>query len=359
MEKDNLNKKLNKKLFNVVDKFISGEKIISVQPYGEGHINHTYIVTTDKKRYILQTINDYVFPDVDGLMNNICGVTEHIAKKGAETLAIMHTKDGKSYVRDGEPYRLFAFNENTISLQTISDERVFKNIGYAFGTFQNQLADYDATTLVEVIPDFHNTPKRFENFVKVLNADAYDRAKLCKNEIQFVLDRKRTLNKVTEGIKDGSIPLRVTHNDTKINNILVDAITGAARAVVDLDTVMPGSLLYDFGDAVRFGAATAREDEADLSVVNINLKLFKAYAEGFYSAVKETITAKEKELLAYSVYLMTFEVGMRFLTDYLDGDKYFSICYDDHNLVRAKNQLKMVKEIENNFDKMEEIVKGL
>ena len=354
-----MNKKPNKKLFSITEKFLSGEKVISIQPYGEGHINHTYIVTTDKKRYILQTINEYVFPDIDGLMNNICSVTEHLDGKGAETLSIIHTKDGRSYVRDGEPYRLFAFNENTITLQTISDERVFKNIGYAFGAFQNQLADFDATTLVEVIPDFHNTPKRFDNFVKALNADSCDRAKVCKNEIQFVLDRKDTLNKVTEGIKDGSIPLRVTHNDTKINNILVDAVTGAARAVVDLDTVMPGSLLYDFGDAVRFGAATAREDEADLNKVDISLRLYKAYAEGFYSAVKESITAKEKELLAYSVYLMTFEVGMRFLTDYLDGDKYFSINYEGHNLIRAKNQLKMVKEIENKFDEMEEIIKGL
>ena len=354
-----MNKALDKKLFKIVDNFSIEGKVISIQPYGEGHINHTFIVTTDKKRYILQSINDYVFPDVDGLMNNICGVTEHIKSKGAETLAIVYTKDGKKYVRDGEPYRIFEFNENTITLQTVSDARVFKNIGYAFGTFQKQLADYDATTLVEVIPDFHNTPKRFRDFEKVLKADAVGRAKLCKNEIKFILDRKDTLSKVTDGIKDGSIPLHVTHNDTKINNILVDAITGVARAVVDLDTVMPGSMLYDFGDAVRFGAATAREDESDLSKVNIDLKLFKAYAEGFYSAVKESITEKEKDLLVYSVYLMTFEVGMRFLTDYLDGDKYFNTAYEDHNLVRAKNQLKMVKEIENNFDEMSEIVNRL
>lgn len=350
---------VSQKLFNIVDQFETEGKLITIQPYGEGHINHTFLVATDKKRYILQKINEYVFPDVDGLMRNICGVTEHLKNKNIETLSMVRAKNGKYYVREGEPYRLYVFNENTVTIQSIPNARVFKNIGYAFGAFQNQLADYDATTLIEVIPDFHNTPKRFEKFEKSLKADAVGRAKFCKNEIKFILDRKDTLSKVTDGIKDGSIPLRVTHNDTKINNILVDAHTGDARAVIDLDTIMPGSLLYDFGDSIRSGAATAAEDEMDLTKVGIDLKLFKAYAEGFYDAVKENITAREKELLPYSVYLMTFEVGIRFLTDYLDGDKYFSIDYEEHNLVRARNQIQMVSEIEKNFDKMTEIIESL
>jgi len=350
---------LNNKLFKIIDKFVIEGKVLSIKPYGEGHINHTFLVTTEKKRYILQRINDYVFPDVEGLMSNICGVTGHLKAQGVETLSVVYTKSGDKYIKDGEPYRLYEFNENTVTYQSITDETVFRNIGYAFGSFQNQLSDYDAKTLVEVIPGFHDTPKRFESFLKALSSDVKNRAKTCAEEINFVMDRKETLSKITDGIKDGSIPLRVTHNDTKINNILVDAETGVARAVVDLDTIMPGSLLYDFGDSIRSGAAVAKEDETDQNKITIDLGLFKAYSEGFYSAVKASLTEREKELLPYSVYLMTIELAIRFLTDYLAGDPYFKIEYEDHNLVRARNQIKMVKEIEKNKEKMTEIVNAL
>lgn len=350
---------MNNMIFNLLDKFLIEGKILSISPYGEGHINQTYLVETDKRRYILQRINDYVFPDVEGLMGNIRGVTEHLKKKGIETLSIVYTKEGKTYLNQSVPYRVYEYIENTTTFQSIPDERVFENIGRAFGAFQNQLADFDAKTLVEVIPDFHNTPNRFIKFEDALTKDVKNRSRSCAEEIKFLFDRKDTLGKVIEGLKDGSIPLRVTHNDTKINNILMDSKTGEARAIIDLDTIMPGSMLYDFGDAIRSGAITAKEDEKDLSKIGINLNLFKAYAKGFCDALKHSITEKEKELLAYSVYLLTIEVAIRFLTDYLMGDVYFKIDYEDHNLIRAKAQIKYVKEIERNMKTMEEIVKGI
>ncbi|MBO4251925.1 MAG: aminoglycoside phosphotransferase family protein [Clostridia bacterium] len=349
----------NNKTFNLLDRFLIEGKILSIKPFGEGHINLTFLVETDKKKYILQRINDYVFSDVEGLMNNIYSVTAHLHKKGVETLPIVLTKDGKTYIYDEEPYRVYEYIDNTTTYQSIPNARIFENIGAAFGAFQNQLADYDATTLVEVIPDFHNTPKRFENLEKAISADVKHRARSCVEEIKFFFERKNTLSKVVDGLNDGSIPLRVTHNDTKINNILMDATTGEARAVIDLDTIMPGSLLYDFGDAVRFGANTAAEDERDLTKIGFDLELFKAYAKGFCGALKGSMTEKEKELLPYSVYLLTIEVAIRFLTDYLMGDVYFRIDYEDHNLIRAKSQIQFVKEIEKNMEKMSQIVKEL
>ena len=347
---------MDKALFDVINKFRIEGKAINASPYGEGHINNTYLVETDKKRYVLQKINDYVFPDVEGLMNNICGVTEHLKRKGAETLSVVCTKNGDKYLAEDGFYRVYEFIEGTITYQTIPSESIFKNIGGAFGAFQNQLSDYDAKSLVETIPDFHNTPDRVLKFVKALDADVKDRAKFCAEEIKFFSDRKDTLSKVADGLKDGSIPLRVTHNDTKINNVLIDAATGKARVVIDLDTVMPGSLLYDFGDAIRTGAATAREDEKDLDKVGIDLGLFKAYAEGFCAETKGSMTEKEKELLPYAAYLLTMENGIRFLTDYLAGDVYFHTAYGDHNLIRTRTQIKLAREIEKNMATMKKII---
>ena len=349
---------MDRHLIDILGKFAIEGEVLNIAPYGEGHINLTYLVETNKRRYILQKINDYVFPNVEGLMSNICGVTEHLKKKGKETLCVVKTKNGENYLKEG-PYRVYKYNENTVVYQTITDERVFRNIGRTFGEFQKLLSDYDARTLVEVIPNFHNTPDRFYHFEQAVNADVKGRAKDCTEEIKFVMDRKDTLDTVVKGLKDGSIPLRITHNDTKINNILVDKDTGEARAVIDLDTIMPGSLLYDFGDSIRFGAMTGREDEKDLSKISLSLDLFKAYSEGFCSALKGTMTEKEKELLPYSAYLLTIELVIRFLTDYLSGDVYFKTDYSEHNLVRTRTQIKLVKEIEKHFEEMKEIIKNL
>ncbi len=334
---------------------IEGE-VISAEKYGGGHINHTYLVTTDKKRYILQQMNDNVFPNLDGLMKNVVYVTEYLQKLGVETMRVVPTLDGKSYIKGEVSYRMYDFIEDTVTYQTVTDANVFKNSGKAFGEFQNYLSNFDASVLCEVIPHFHDTPKRFKDFTVALEKNAFDRAKDCKPEIDFILSHKDTYSKITDGLKDGSVPLRVTHNDTKLNNILMDAKTDCARAVIDLDTIMPGSMLYDFGDSIRFGASTALEDEKDLDKVSFSLELFKAYAEGFCGALKDSITEKEKELLPYSAYLMTIECGMRFLTDYLSGDTYFATKYEGHNLVRCRTQIKLASEMEASFDKMAKVI---
>ena len=352
---------MDEKLLKVLDNFNIEGKVKDVCRYGEGHINITYLVTTDKKRYILQRINDTVFPDTDGLMKNICGVTEHLKKRGIETLNVVNTKDGKTYYKGEEPYRVYDFIENTVVYQMADDVEMFKNSGAAFGEFQNYLADYDASTLTEIIPRFHDTPKRFSDFKASLKADVMGRAAECKKEIDFVLSLENTYSTAIDDLKSGALPLRVTHNDTKLNNVLIDAITKKARAVIDLDTVMPGSTLYDFGDSIRFGASTAGEAEENLDKVHFDINKFKAYAEGFCSAVKETMTEREKELLPYGSYLMTIECGMRFLADYLAGDVYFRVDKkgDKKNLIRSRTQFKLAAEMRENFGKCGKIISDI
>lgn len=340
----------------VAAKFCLQGEVTEICPYGEGHINLTLLVTTTKKRYILQKMNTRVFPDPDKLMANICGVTEHLRARGIETLNVVPTKDGKPFLKETECYRVYDFIENTVTYQTASDINVFRNSGKAFGEFQNYLAEFDASKLTETIKRFHDTPNRFENFKAALEADAFDRAKDCKEEIEFILSHENTYGIAMAGLKDGTLPLRVTHNDTKLNNILMDEKTGEARAVIDLDTIMPGSMLFDFGDSIRFGASTAAEDEKDLSKVHFDINLFKAYAEGYCGAVKDSITNREAELLPYGSYLMTIECGMRFLTDYLAGDTYFATKYEGHNLVRCRTQIRLASEMEAQFEEMKKII---
>ena len=334
---------------------LDGE-IVSIEPYGEGHINVTMLVTTTKKRYIMQKMNTKVFTDPDSLMENICGVTQHLSSKGIETLNVVPTKDGQPFLKSDACYRVYDFIENTVTYQTVTDREIFKNSGAAFGEFQNYLAEFDASKLTETIKRFHDTPKRFADFKAALQADAFDRAKECQEEIAFILSHENTYGIAMSGLKDGSLPLRVTHNDTKLNNILMDAESGKARAVIDLDTIMPGSMLFDFGDSIRFGASTAAEDEKDLEKVHFDISLFKAYAEGYCGAVKDSITDREAELLPYGAYLMTIECGMRFLTDYLSGDTYFATKYPGHNLVRCRTQIRLASEMEAQEAEMKKII---
>ena len=344
------------KYINLAKSFALEGEIISIEPYGCGHINHTFLITTTEKRYILQAMNLSIFKDTDGLMRNILFVTEYLKKNGVETMTVVFTHDGKPYLDGEEKFRVYEFIENTVTYQTVTDAEVFKNSGRAFGEFQNHLAGFDASLLTKTIPNFHDTPKRYQAFLSALERDACDRARTCRDEIDFVISHADKISRVTDGIRDGRVPLRVTHNDTKLNNILMDADTGKARAIVDLDTIMPGSMLYDFGDSIRFGASTAAEDEPDLSKVHFDISLFKAYAEGFCPAVKDSITKAERDLLPYGAFIMTFECGMRFLTDYLEGDTYFGIKYPEHNLVRCRTQFKLAREIEESFDDMAQII---
>ncbi len=347
-------------IMSVAQLFAVEGTIQSVELYGEGHINSTYLITTDKRRYILQRVNTKIFPDFKGLMNNIYLVTEYLRSRNVETMQLIPTWAGELYY-DGKEgsFRVYTFIENTITYQTVENAVMFHNAGRAFGEFQQYLSEFDASGLVEVIPQFHDTPKRYRDFAAALKADAFDRAKTCCEQIDFALKNKNNLSKVVEGLADGSIPLRVTHNDTKLNNILMDAKTDEARAIIDLDTIMPGSMLYDFGDSIRFGASTAAEDEKDLSKVHFSLDYFRAYAEGFCGAVKNAITKREAELLPYSAYLLTMECGIRFLTDYLSGDTYFATKYEGHNLVRCKTQFRLAEEMQNSFSEMEKIIDGI
>ncbi len=338
----------------VAESFPLAGEVTDIAPYGEGHINLTLLVTTTVRRYIMQRMNTYVFRDTDALMANICAVTAHLAARGVESLTVIPTRAGYSYLDAGDlgRFRVYDFIENTISHQSVTDAAIFTAAGRAFGEFQHHLADFRAEDMTETIPHFHDTPHRYARFLEVLAEDKLGRAAECLPEIEFLLAHADTYARVTDGLADGRIPLRVTHNDTKLNNILMDADTGAARAIIDLDTVMPGSMLYDFGDSIRFGASTAAEDEQDLDLVHFSLPYFVAYAEGFLPAVADSITPCEAELIPYCGYLLTVECGMRFLTDYLEGDVYFATKYAGHNLVRARTQLKLAGEIEQNFSAM-------
>lgn len=308
----------NEVLFGIASHFALEGAVTGIEPYGDGHINTTYLVTTDGPRYILQQMNTSIFPDTVNLMRNVELVTSTLKAQGKETLDIVPTTSGATWAEiDGGAWRVYKFIEHTVSYNLVPNPDVFREAGSAFGDFQNFLSEFDASQLTETIAHFHDTPHRFEDFKAALAADKLGRAAACQPEIDFYLSHADQYAVVMDGLRDGSIPLRVTHNDTKLNNILMDATTGKARAIIDLDTIMPGSMLFDFGDSIRFGASTALEDEKDLSKVHFSTELFRAYTEGFVGELRGSITAREAELLPFSGNLLTMECGMRFLADYL------------------------------------------
>lgn len=347
-------------LRSVLAQFALEGDVLSVEPYGSGHINVTYLVVTSARRYILQCMNTSIFPDTENLMRNIELVTSFLTERGKGTLSLVRTLDGRTYVEDsGEPFRVYDFIEDTMSYDQSPSADVFGMAGEAFGVFQKDLAEFDAGLLSETIAHFHDTPARFEQFTAALEADPLGRAADVQEEIDFFLARRERYGIVMDELASGALPLRVTHNDTKLNNILFDASTHEPRAIIDLDTVMPGSLLFDFGDCIRFGASTALEDEKDLSLVHFSLELFEAYTRGFVGALRADITEREAELLAFSGQLMTAECGMRFLADYLAGDVYFATKYPDHNLVRARTQIQLVREMEEQQETADALVRAV
>ena len=344
-------------------------QFIDAIPYGEGHINNTFLVNTTGNRYILQRVNSDVFKQPEDVMNNIALVTEYLHKKiiascgdpYRETLTLIPTKKGEYYLitKEGDLFRMYLFIGNAISYQKVETPELFYRIAKSFGRFQKMLDGFPAEQLKETIPNFHNTVVRYENFKNAVEADKAGRKNEVMKEIEFAMGREKDARIIMDAIKAGSVPLRVTHNDTKLNNILVDETSGDGICVIDLDTVMPGSMLFDFGDSIRFGASTAAEDEKDLDKVWMDLALFEQYAKGYIEELHETMTEQELELLPMSAKLMTLECGIRFLGDYLDGDNYFRIHYPEQNLDRARTQLKLVADMEEKMDTMKEIVKRL
>ena len=339
-------------------------------PYGSGHINDTFRVTFqhkgETKRYILQRMNNQIFLNPEELMENVVGVTSWLRKKivenggepERETLNLVPAKDGKAFYKDseGEYWRVYLFIEGAKTYDLVENEEDFYQSAVAFGRFQGLLADYPAETLHETIQDFHNTVKRLDTFKKAVEADACGRAAQVQEEIQFVLDREALAHKLCDMQAEGKLPLRVTHNDTKLNNIMIDDETRKAICVIDLDTVMPGLSVNDFGDSIRFGASTGAEDEPDLSKVSCSMELFELYTKGFVEGCKGSLTEEELDMLPVGAMTMTYECGMRFLTDYLEGDHYFKIHREGHNLERCRTQFKLVKDMEEKWNQMNEIV---
>ncbi len=342
--------------------------MLAAQAYGSGHINDTYCLTMDQSgtrvRYILQRINHRVFRDPLALMENIQRVTAHIGDKFARekgfsrrVLTLIPTREGLACHRDeeGHYWRSYIFIENARTYDTVTSPKQAFEAAQAFGRFQAMLADFPAPRLHETIPDFHHTPKRVARLEAAISANPADRVKLAQPEIEFVLGRKP----ITNMLLDAKLVERVTHNDTKINNVMLDDATGAGICVIDLDTVMPGLAPYDFGDLVRTATSPAKEDEQDLTKVAMQFPVFEALVRGYLTSASEFLTKAEKQWLVFSGKLITLESGIRFLTDFLIGDTYFKVHRENHNLDRCRTQLKLVESIERQEAAMNRLVECL
>ena len=351
--------------FEIPGTFISG------QPYGSGHINDTYAATYRQRdkdtRYIHQRINHKVFKDPVSLMENIARVTSHLGCKlkaaGAEeierrALTTIPSRDGRSYYVDpaGNTWRTYIFIERAKTYDSIESPLQAREAAKAFGEFQKQLTDLPGKRLHETIPDFHHTPKRFERLLQAIQQDPHNRAKEARKEIDFILKRENITGVLVKKHAAGLIPERITHNDTKLNNVMLDDATMEGICVIDLDTVMPGLALYDFGDMVRTATSPRPEDEQDLSLISMQMPMFQALVDGYLTSAHDFLTPTEKDHLAFSGKLITLEIGIRFLTDFLEGDTYFKIKRDQHNLDRCRTQLCLVESIEQNEEAMNKAV---
>jgi hypothetical protein len=341
---------------------------VSAEPYGSGHINDTYCVVFGqgnlRVRYVFQRINHLIFKTPVALMENVARVTAHLAKKSAgapdasrRVLTLIPARDGKSFFCDGDGnhWRVYIFIEKARTFDAVESTQQAFQAAKAFGQFQKLLADLPAPRLHDTVPDFHHTPKRFAILEKAIAADVANRAQLAKAEIEFALACK----KITGVLLDAKLPERVTHNDTKFNNVMLDDATGEGICVIDLDTVMPGLALYDFGDMVRTATSPAKEDECDLSKVQMQFPMFEALTRGYLNSAAEFLTPAEKKFLPFAGRLITFEIGVRFLTDFLAGDVYFKVQRDGHNLDRCRTQFKLVECIEQQEAQMNQLVETI
>lgn len=354
-------------LKQIANAFNLDGKIISIEPCGNGRINRTFKVLTNtingKREYILQKINTDLFTNPNELMENIKNVTRHIAlaNPNSQVLNVVSTKNGDDFLSfNGESFRVYDYIPNSISIENPAVFPIaFYECGKIFGEFQNSLSNFDATLLHETIPNFHNTPLRFQAFLNALNEDKCDRAQNCEGAIDFCIEMSELLGLdsiIVNQIENGTLPLRVTHNDTKLNNVAFDKKSKTALAVLDLDTVMPGALCYDFGDAIRFGCNSEDEESTNFENITFNMELFKLYTKGYLEVAKDFITEAELNSLVDGCLVMTYEVGMRFLTDYLQGDPYFGAKYEDNNLNRAINQFSHLNNMLNIKHQMQAVV---
>jgi hypothetical protein len=356
----------------IFDKFCTVGSFKSAAPYGNGHIHDTFLVKTKEAKnddYILQRLNNKIFKNIPQLQSNIERVTEHIRSKlinkpgsdiKRECLQLIDSHEGKSWIIDteGDYWRMYVFIQRHRSYDIVDTEDKAFEGGKAIGRFQAMLADLKGEPLFETIPWFHDISRRLETFYSTLEKDPCGRAVSVKKEINFVRQRADEMKIILKLGDEGKIPLRITHNDTKFNNILLDE-NDKALCVIDLDTVMPGYVHYDFGDAIRTATNMAAEDEKDLTMVKMNIALFGAYANGYLSETSGTLNEVEKEYLAFAPRLITYTIGLRFLTDYLNGDHYFKIHHEQHNLQRAKAQFRLVESMEDQYDEMKRIIKQL
>lgn len=353
----------------VASHFALGSTPVRVKELTAGNINVTYRLdmAEDKTapRYVLQRINTAAFKDPVSLMENIGLVTAHIRQSyeaegmnpARRVLTFVEADNGTLLYEDAEggAWRCYVYVDDVTAYDAIESAALFREAGVGFGEFQTRLADFPAEKLAETIPGFHNTARRFETFMASVEKDAAGRAASVADEIEFFASRKELMSSIVDRL-GGELPLRVTHNDTKLNNVMLDEVTHEGVCVIDLDTVMPGSMLYDFGDALRFGASTGAEDETDLSKIEFDLTYFEAFTKAFLEEVGGDITPRERELLSFSALLLTLECGIRFLTDYLNGDTYFRIHREHHNLDRCRTQFKLVADMEKKLDQMDAIV---
>ena len=351
--------------------FDFGGEIVGAVRYGSGHINDTFCVHTQPgeepcRRFILQRISSAAFHHPDQVMSNIAGVTSYLGKAIAEaggdpsreTMTVLPTRDGKSFYSDSEggAWRVYPFIEGTVCLQAAETPELFAASARTFGRFQRMLKDYPADTLYETIPHFHDTEDRLAKLKAAVEADVMGRVKDVQPELDFVWKREADCSVALQALRDGKLPLRVTHNDTKLNNVLIDRDSGEGICVIDLDTVMPGLSINDFGDSIRFGANHSAEDERDLSKVNFDISLYEVYTQGFLEGADGALTQAELDYLPWGAKLMTLECGIRFLTDYLDGDHYFRIHREGQNLDRCRTQFKLVADMEDQWEAMKAVV---
>ena len=330
-----------------------------------GNVNRTYKVNFmlpegKPKSFLVQNVNTYAFRNPVGLMENIDKVTEHIRAKKPGQLALHfhHTADRKTYVEDGANFWRMTNYVPSVTFNSVTDLDIVRNAGRAFGEFQMDLADFDITELTETIPGFHNTRQRYEKLIQSVKENKAGRVDEVREEIDYLLSVQDLACKLTDLQQQGKLPLRVTHNDTKINNVLFHPESNSAMIVIDLDTVMPGLMGHDFGDAIRFAANFVEEDCPDYEKVGVNLEVFRAFAEGFLSKTAKTMTQTEVDTLALSAFVLTAELATRFLADYLDGDLYFNIKSADHNLVRTRCQIALAKDMLKKMEEMEAIVRS-